>query len=641
LKSIYASLENLSVAQKDFKQAKEYQMHYEAASDSFFSQNVLSRIADFQVRYQTAEKEAQLFAQNLSLEKERNRRNILLVSLALALVSLLALYQSFRSRQKLKQKELDLAIQIEHAETEKLRELDLVKSNFFANISHEFRTPLTMILSPIEQLIDGSLKGDLQKYYYIIFRNSRRLLDLVNQLLDLSKLESGKMDLRAVEADLGQFLSVLVRSFESLAERRQIILNENIPQQPSICFFDQDKIQKILTNLLSNALKFTPEGGQVFIDFNLNDSTPLMANLVINDTGIGIPIDQVSSLFERFSRTKTSELQSGSGIGLALTKELVVLHGGQIVVESSEGNGTKISLSLAVGKSFFKEEQISTSQIEELIINPQQTKLETEGREFTAFDVLANAQDKPMLLIVEDNNDVRNYIKGQFLDLYTILEAENGKLGLDLALEKIPDVIITDVMMPEMDGIQLCTLLKTNDKTNHIPVMMLTARGDQEDKLSGLATGADDYLIKPFHAKEIQLRVANLMSRQNNLREQFQKKLYSLQPTAVQVENMDTAFIRKVKESIEAHLDEEQFSVVELSMDLGMSRSQLYRKLSALTGYSPNEVIRNMRLERAKQLLLRKAGTVSEIAYLCGFSAPAYFVKCFREYFGMTPGEIS
>ncbi|MBK8504774.1 MAG: response regulator [Saprospiraceae bacterium] len=242
---------------------------------------------------------------------------------------------------------------------------------------------------------------------------------------------------------------------------------------------------------------------------------------------------------------------------------------------------------------------------------------------------------------MEDHKELRQYIKEQFFDSYSILEADNGRTGIEFALKHIPDVIITDVMMPEIDGIQLCNTLKNNVTVNHIPIVMLTARGDMDDKLSGLATGADDYITKPFNAKEIVIRVANLVSQRKQLQEHFRATLSNFSSAPIKAESMDAAFIKKVKECIEAHLEDERFSVTELGQELGLSRSQLYRKLDALTGYAPNEIIRNMRLERAKKLLEQRAGTVSEIAYLCGFNTPAYFIKCFREHFGATLAKSS
>ncbi|MBK8504775.1 MAG: tetratricopeptide repeat-containing sensor histidine kinase [Saprospiraceae bacterium] len=358
LKKVYQTRQNLAIVDEDFEQSNYFQIQSEMAADSFLSQNVLSKIADYQVRYQTAEKEAQIYAQNLVLEKEKNRRKMLLIGLSLALLTIIAISQYFNSRQNSRQREAALSLQMEQAETEKLRELDNLKSNFFANISHEFRTPLTLILSPTEQLLDGSLKGDLKKYYQVINRNAHRLLELVNQLLDLSKIESGKMKMQVAIADLGEFVLFLVQSFESLAQKRSITLHVDIPSEPLHCFFDRDKVEKIITNLISNAIKFSEEEGEVSICLSLNQTNPKTATIIVSDQGIGIPPDQLATIFERFSHSRTYELQAGSGIGLALTKELVAVHGGEIWVESTATAGTKFKVTLAVDERFFTKEEV-------------------------------------------------------------------------------------------------------------------------------------------------------------------------------------------------------------------------------------------------------------------------------------------
>jgi DNA-binding response OmpR family regulator/anti-sigma regulatory factor (Ser/Thr protein kinase) len=417
-----------------------------------------------------------------------------------------------------------------------------------------------------------------------------------------------------------------------------ITLKVEIPSQSSTCFFDKDKVEKILSNLISNAIKFSEEGGEINIYVSLDQTNPKTATIVVKDDGIGIPRDQLPTIFDRFSHSRTSELQAGSGIGLALTKELTAVHGGEINIESDEKTGTTFIVKLTVDEHFFRKEDVAVDS-QSVMIGPGLKSAKHE-RLVSTFNLPTENHAQPILLIVEDHEELRQYIKEQFIDSYTILEADNGRTGIDLALKHIPDIIITDVMMPEIDGMQLCNTLKNNITVNHIPIVMLTAKGDMEDKLAGLQTGADDYLTKPFNAKEIAIRVANLVDQRKNLQEHWRSTLSSFSTAPIKAESMDAAFIKEVRECIVTSLDDERFSVTELGQALGLSRSQLYRKLDALTGYAPNEIIRNMRLERAKQLLQQRVGTVSEIAYLCGFNAPAYFIKCFREHFGTTPGEI-
>lgn len=630
--SIWMGLSQVYAGKNEYKQAYEAQGKWLEVESKLKEQQYSRDNQELEAKYETAKKETQL-------AEERQKRNILMISAIVVVLALGILFQYLRNKQRIRQKETELAAQIEHAEAEKLREMDALKSTFFANISHEFRTPLTLIVSPLEQMIGGSFKGDFQKYYRIMHRNGKRLLDLVNQLLDLSRLESGKLKLQVAEGDLPSFVKAVAYSFESLAVRKQIDYQVMVEDAPATSYFDKDKVEKILNNLISNAFKFTNDGKQIVVSSSIVEG---MAQFKVMDQGMGIPADQLPHIFERFAKTVTSELQPGSGIGLALTKELVELHKGKIEVESREGEGTIFKVLVPITQAAYATDETTktTTVLETLPIRSIETaeKAPQEVNIKTALESL----DKPVLLIVEDNFDVRNYIVDQFKGQYQIIEAENGRLGLERALETTPDLVISDIMMPEMDGTEFCKLLKTNEKTSHIPVVMLTALAEQGDRLKGLELGADDYLVKPFDAKELTVRVANLIAGRQKLQEHYRRSLNSFAPIAeVKAESVDAVFLKKVREAVEANLEDENFSVVELSGQVGMSRSQLHRKLSALTGFSPNEVIRNMRLERAKQLLEKKVGNASEVAYMTGFNSPAYFAKCFKDYFGLTPTEMA
>ncbi|MBE2206614.1 MAG: tetratricopeptide repeat protein [Saprospiraceae bacterium] len=616
----------------EHRRAYEIQKELITAKDSVFQEEKQDRTDELEARFRNQLQAAELAQKQLDLERQTGQKRLILFGALAVVLGLVALFQFFRSRLRLRRKEAELAAQLEHAEAENLRELNSVKSAFFANISHEFRTPLTLILGPLEQMMAGAFKGDFQKYYRIMHRNGKRLLDLVNQLLDLSKLESGKMRLSAARGDLAQVVSAVAQSFESLADKKLIQLQITLPESPVSGFFDRDKVEKIVANLVSNAFKFTPDNGRIHI------SVAPDASIAVQDTGIGIPAEQIPHLFERFYHSSSSDIQSGSGLGLALTKELAELHGGGIEVESKEEQGTTFVVKIRTDEAFF--------QPGEIVETPQQSGIETQmplpaaAKPAPSSTRLALQANQPVLLIVEDNADVRAYIKDQFEGSYQIWEAENGRIGLEMAQKKTPDLIISDVMMPEMSGMELCSRLKTDEKTSHIPVIMLTARAEQTDKVEGLQTGADDYLPKPFDALELTVRVANLIEQRRRLQAHYRQALSPFAPAAVEVPGMDAVFLSRVREVVEANLEDENFSVVELGAQIGMSRSQLHRKLSALTGFSPNEVIRNMRLERAKQLLEKKAATVSEAAYGCGFSSPGYFSKCFKDYFGVLPGEV-
>jgi signal transduction histidine kinase/DNA-binding response OmpR family regulator len=632
LKEVYHGLELLNVARNDFQKSKQFRLKYELAADSFLTSKILSNISNYQVKYETAKKE-----QQLALEKEKRNR-LLFISLGVLILMLFA-FIYFRNRQKIKEQQTKLEAQMEHAEAERLREIDKIKSTFFANISHEFRTPLSLIVSPLDQMIQGTFKGDKEKYYKIMHRNGKRLLELVNQLLDLSKLESGKLKLEARYGDLSKLIQILVFSYESLSDKKNIQIKLVSESEAMMCYFDRDKVEKILSNLISNAIKFSHDDSSIELNYKFADQQHEIIQIAIRDQGIGIPEDQIPHLFERFAKTTSSEIQPGSGIGLALTKELVELHGGTIQVKNNEGSGTTFIITLQVSKNFFRPDEILAGQ-QVFESREPATSISPHPASTPSEIKASDGVGKKVLLLVEDNADLRTYIKDQVKDQFAVIEAENGRQGIELAEKNIPDLVITDVMMPEMDGHDFCKHIKSHATTSHIPVIMLTAKADQEDKLAGLKYGADDYLTKPFDARELNLKLANLISRQEKMHQHILSSLTSLTPTQVKADSVDAAFLHQVKEVIEANFDDEYFSVVELSQKIGLSRSQLHRKLTALAGIGPNEIIRNMRLERAMQLLKQKSGNVSEIAYQCGFNSPAYFIKCFRDYFGMTPGEV-
>lgn len=618
--------------------------------DSLFNAEKIERIAAVEAKFETQKKEAQLAQQQLEMARKDNLRNQIIFIAIGVILALVGLFQYLRNRQKVKQKEAELSAVIERAETEKLREADTLKSTFFANISHEFRTPLTLIISPLEQLLNGTFKGDVRKYYGIMHRNGRRLLQLVNQLLDLSKLESGKMKLETEEGDIAAFVRAIAYSFESLAVRKLIDYRVLTPPMTITGFFDRDKLEKILTNLLSNAFKFTPENGSIELELKMPKTAQEHAGLVeiaVRDTGIGIPADQLPFLFDRFyslipaqpNQKTEHQYLAGTGIGLALTRELVGLHKGQIRVESTEGQGTQFLFTFFVENLAISQESPSDTLAGDKTI-PILSIAETTRLEKPKMAEVFGAGDRQVVLIVEDNQDVRLYIRDQLIENYVVMEAGNGKQGLEMAVETTPDLVISDIMMPEMDGREFCRLVKSNEKTSHIPVVLLTAKADQSDKLEGLSLGADDYLIKPFDTRELQVRVANLIEQRRHLQERYRRSLHAFAPAKIDLESIDAAFLKKVREAVETNLEDETFSVVELGAAVNMSRSQLHRKLKALTGYAPNEVIRNMRLERAKAMLEKRAGNASEIAYMTGFNSPAYFAKCFKDYFGISPSEV-
>ncbi len=542
-------------------------------------------------------------------------------------------------------------------EAQKLQEVDKLKSRFFANISHEFRTPLTLIIGPLGKLLTETRKENLKAQYKMILRNAQQLLRLIGQLLDLSKLEAGGMSLMAKNLDIVPLLKGIVMAFMSLAERKQISLKFHAEQDSILAYVDQDKIEKIMSNLLSNAFKFTPEGGDISVtvtaveaDSNEKRQSPAgyWIEITVIDSGPGIPHEHLGKIFDRFFQIDDSFIreQQGSGIGLALIKELVELHHGKISVNSKPGEGTTFVVRLPLGKEHLRENEIISEELygEEYhrsFPSIASEILETERQLDETGSTKDNGvieEDATIVLVVEDNRDVRTYIHEHLAPTYHVLEAGDGIEGIKKAQEVIPDLIISDIMMPKMDGYKLCQVLKNDEKTSHIPVILLTAKASSESKIQGLETGADDYLIKPFDSKELLARVKNLIALRKNLRERFSREVV-LKPGDIAITPVDESFLMKMKSVTEQHLGEEEFSIETLRHEVGMSRTQLHRKLRALIDQSPSQFVRSMRLQRAVELLTQKAGTVAEIAYTVGFGSQAYFTKCFHEQFGCSPKD--
>jgi signal transduction histidine kinase/CheY-like chemotaxis protein/ligand-binding sensor domain-containing protein len=527
------------------------------------------------------------------------------------------------NRQGLKHK-----AELEHMEAQQLKELDHAKSRFFANISHEFRTPLTLIEGPASQILEETEEEPVKSKSRIIVRNARRLLQLVNQLLDLSKIEARKMTLQVAETPLAEFLRRIAAAFESLAVRRDIEFEVMVADEVGSGWVDRDAVEKIVSNLLSNAFKFTPEGGEIRLEVSAGDG---WAEFRVQDTGIGLAEEQLDKVFDRFYQVETGMATEGTGIGLALVKELVQLHRGRVAVESVPGKGTTFTVRIPVRKEAYRAEEIV-----ERPYTPVGTEVDTVAPEVSpAGETDARG---PRVLVIEDNADMRAHIRSYVQEQFTLEEAVDGREGLEKAMSMVPDLILSDVMMPYMDGFELCRRLKSDDRTSHIPVILLTAKAGQEHKLEGLETGADDYLAKPFDGRELLVRIQNLIRVRETLRRSFQKAL-TVRPGSVQVSSMDEKFLKRVFACVEAHLADVDFDSSRLADEVAMSRMNLHRKIKALTGYSTGELIRHFRLERAAELLSKNAGTVSEIAYDVGFTHLSHFARMFREKFGHNPSE--
>ncbi|HMB92904.1 MAG TPA: ATP-binding protein, partial [Rhodothermales bacterium] len=529
----------------------------------------------------------------------------------------------------------------------RLLEMDEAKSRFFANISHEFRTPLTLVTGLLEDLLagtHGTLAPDLQEQHRRILQNARRLLRLVNQLLDLAQIESGRMGLHRQPGDVAGFLRDLVQAFVPLAERRQLTLQFQSEQASQPLSFDPENLEKVFSNLLSNALKFTPEGGKVWVTLGTRRiGEERVVEAVVKDTGPGIPREALPRIFDRFEQVTgaTTRVQSGTGIGLALAKELVEQHGGRILVESEPGFGSAFivripfSLEKGIASPTQPDAEVRTggngaSMLEQAVLEPSETP---PPQPFEIFG-------SPKILIVEDNAEVRGFLRKHLEATYHILEAADGAAGLAAAREAQPDLVISDVMMPEMDGYALCRALKADERLRTIPVVLLTAKAGEAETVQGLESGADDYIVKPFSMSELKARVATLIQARQQARHQFSREVV-VQPAGIRIQSEDEAFLKRVLAVVEARLGDSTFNAGAMADAVGLSRRQLERRLAAVAGETPAELLRRLRLERARQLLETHSSTIAEVAYAVGFKSPAHFSKAFRKAFGLSPSAFS
>jgi len=541
-------------------------------------------------------------------------------------------------------------------QAEKLKELDKVKSRFFANISHEFRTPLTLIMGPLEQILPACREEKQKKQLKMMLRNSRRLLALINQLLELSKFDSGKVKLQASRQNIIPFLKGMVDSFEITAAENDLELTLQAEEEEIDLYMDPGKLETVMVNLLGNAVKFTPAGGKITVTVKKNpglgENFPAgWLEIKVCDTGPGIPREQLANIFDRFYQAEAAHehYQKGTGIGLAIAKEIVELHHGAINVISTKGQGTDFILELPLGDQHLKPDEIidltgesvtppGTGKIPTLdMVKAEKEEEETE-EEMEQETTLEKAA-KDIILVVEDSVDMRHYIKSSLEPLYQVLEAIDGRDGIEKASQIIPDLIISDIMMPEIDGYELCRVLKNNRDTSHIPIILLTAKAAEENIIEGLETGADDYITKPFNTKILCARIKNLVELRRHFQETLQREM-TLKPVQKSISQMDKEFVKDLQEVINKNISDPELNVEELCKRLYMGRTTLYRKILALTGEPPTEFIRSYRLKRGAELLKRGMGSVLEVAFEVGFSSANYFSKCFKKKFHQLPSSF-
>ncbi|MBC3757284.1 response regulator [Hyunsoonleella sp. SJ7] len=561
-------------------------------------------------------------------------------------IFLLAVIGFIVNRVRWNQIKLKNQIKLESALHEKSEEMNQMKLRFFTNISHELRTPLTLIIGPLQQIMEGSNDAKyLQRLNAIMYKNSTRLLKLINQLLDFRSAESGNVNLIVEEGDFVSFLTEIYNAFEEIAIERQVNFKFKSNKKSIEGWFDNDKIEKVVYNLLSNAFKFTPSGKSITLNVDKkNIDGKDCAIIKVVDEGVGISSEDLSSVFERFYQVKkeSNSIQTGSGLGLAYTKRLVKIHKGTISMDSTVNKGTTCTVSIPISKDEYEDDSM-------LEIRPKQydfSFVKNEVKDFKndlitppkATKKVKYTKDTPTLLIVEDNADLREYLSNYFENYYKVINAKNGKEGLDLALKMGPDIIISDLMMPIMNGVEMCKTIKNDINTSHIPVIILTAKLGLENEKEGLEAGADEFVLKPFNMEILRLRVNNILKTKQQWAEKFKTK--STPSSWKELSSkLDKNFLKKSFKFIDKNIDNSDYSVEKFSLDIGMSRSALHKKIKSITGQSASEFIRTIRIKRAATLMLSGQYSITEVIFMVGFSDAKYFRTCFKKQFGQTPSE--
>ena len=533
----------------------------------------------------------------------------------LLMLSIYTIYRYFKFRWDVK-----IQLELEHAETERLKKIDEFKTKLYTNISHEFRTPLTLISGPIDnQLSKEELSENDKKELNLVKQNANRLLNLVNQMLDLSLIDSGQLRLKVKQGNLGIVLKQIIAAFQYKANDKNINIQSEIHGLKE-AWFDTDVVEKVTSNLLSNAIKYAPKGSIIYFNANQIEDTLVMA---ITNVNKAVGKKDLGKLFQRFYQDNKSS--DGVGVGLALVKELVTLSKGSILANSLESNRIQFTVTLPVSKEAFDHSDLELDVIDDIEHNKKD-------------EALKKSENESVLLIVEDDNDIRAFVKSIFSSTYKVIEAINGKEGIEQGKAHIPDLIISDIMMPILDGIDLCNALKYDELTSHIPIILLTAKVGEENEIEGLKTGADDYVTKPFSIEKLKLQVEQLIQSRKDLQKRFSQTL-QFNSKEIEVSSVEHQFLERLKKVMDANIIEPDFNAEKLSKEMLMSRMQLHRKLKALTDLTTTEFLRSERLKLALPLLKKSDFTISEIAYKVGFNTPSYFIKSFKEVYKCTPSE--
>ncbi|CAM3310752.1 tetratricopeptide repeat protein [Aequorivita lipolytica] len=585
--------------------------------DSIQQAQSAEKIKEIEGIYQTESRDREislLTTKNELVEQQKkNQRNLLWGIVTIIAIAGVFIFFQFRNRQKT---------------TKKLRELDTAKSTFFANISHEFRTPLTLINGPIEDhLVSDKLSQTERKNFKSALRNTQRLKDLVDQLLALARLESGNLKLNIQQANLPKFIIAQAEAFSFSCDEKNITFTIELEKDEIEDWFDQDVLENIIYNLMGNAIKYSPENGIIKL---IGKRQREKYKISVINSGNYIALDQQQKIFTRFYQTDTKN--PGTGIGLALTKDLTEIHKGTISVKSEQNGITEFTVILSVNKNAFEENQIFYE-------SPEKESMATLPfvEKFIEKEIIL-PEDAPVILVIDDNMDIRDYVSSIFENTSTVHKACNGKEGFVIALKEIPDIVISDVMMPEEDGFTFTKHLKENQLTSHIPVILLTAKTQVTSKLEAMGIGADAYITKPFNSQLLKAIVENLIENRRKLQQRFAQEVV-LMPKDISVSSADESFLERLQKVLDENITDSEFSIENFGCEMGVSRMQLHRKLKALTGQSTSEFLRTQRLKIAARILREKKIPISEVGYTVGFNDPSYFTKCFKQEFGSSPSE--
>jgi signal transduction histidine kinase/DNA-binding response OmpR family regulator len=632
---IYRGLIDLKIKQGNVNDVKHYVDAYILARDSSISEQNSRYIAELETQYDTEKKEQTIKILEQEKEIEALWRKGLISGTIVLLILLGTIYHLQKQRNKKSAELLETQRQL----NAKLKETDAIRSKFFASVSHEFRTPISLILAPLEEKLKSpqltiSDKEDL----LLVTRNANRLVDLVNQLLDFSKLEAGKMEIKLRDGNLVRFFTPMLSSFDSLAHSRGVSYEHQVVVSGVSHSFEADKLEKITTNLLSTAFKFTPLGGKVNV--NVSDAMSCL-QICVRDSGKGIPENDLPHIFSPFYQSGRGENTScpGTGLGLALVHELVKVCGGTIRVDSKVNEGTSISVSLPLIGAKGDGESVTWAQPRTINHYTALTR--------TIDDELSIEQFAETLLIVEDNQELRHFVADYFKRSFHVITASNGREALELARTNMPTLILSDVMMPEMDGVEFMRHIKNDERTNHIPVILLTARAAQEEKIAALQLGTEEYLAKPFSIGELSVRISNIIDNRKKLAAHY-KKIFESGPAQHAVSgdlevpmSSNARFIERVRSVIYNNLGDSGFSVEKLAEEMCLSRAQLFRKVKMVLDTSPSDLISDIRLQQAAWLIDQKMDTLAQIAYAVGYGEQSYFAKRFRKKFGISPSEYA